>query len=324
MKIIDVFNRRWLTLGFFLQLCLWVACRAEGIPNPRFDSGVSNEAGGFDLPPQCNDLPKLGPPKIENPPVITHSELQPLRGHADPGARTITVNGGLGVSAPATVGSDGSFCVEVALLPDSPNTIQVTAWDAYGCPGEAATLVVTHKTTAKQDSGVLTEQNISRLQPIFSSAPPEPGSSLNLVNDGKAETSAKLSFQEFEVGKQCKKSIAVWIDLGKAYNVTKVSLKWPSNVEKLYATGFAILFSTSTNPGSPLTGDSWHTSYETCSNSEVDQELPVNFPGARYAALLLYENAALCLDGKKSFLLGEFEVYGRDPSAAPSSNDRCL
>ncbi|PIE19670.1 MAG: hypothetical protein CSA65_01415 [Proteobacteria bacterium] len=64
-------------------------------------------------------------PVIDNQPLVTTQLRQPLRGHA-PGAHMLVAKGAMGLSSPVDVGDDGSFCIEVDLMPDAPNQITLT------------------------------------------------------------------------------------------------------------------------------------------------------------------------------------------------------
>lgn len=243
------------------------------------------------------------------------------------GAKTLLARGGMGVEAPIPVGSDGRFCVEVTLLPDSPNSVAFTPLDHNGCPGIETVITISHKTTAVVDGGISSPINVSENTPLrIKDEDHLEENSLENINDGKESTFATLAFWDLIDNGECDEHTWIAVDLLKTYTISKVKLFWASNVDKSYATCYSILLSESKQPENPdPSSPDWNTVLpggNVSNGDERDQVHSINPQGARWAALLLYEDGETYL--KESFKLAEFQVWGQDPNAVPPPPpDRC-
>ncbi|MBW2530327.1 MAG: discoidin domain-containing protein [Deltaproteobacteria bacterium] len=275
-----------------------------------------------DLPPTCENAPKLSAPKIDPYPNPTVHARQPFRGVAA-GAARITARVGAVTFAPVDVGADGRFCIEAQLIPDAVNTVTFTPWDPISCPGIETTVTLSHKTVAAADAGVTTLQNVAKGQPVSSQDAPDKGS-LSYANDGDPKSTVTFSFWDWDWGGTCDKYTWVRVDLGKVYNVTKVKVLWPPQVGNDYGRCYGVLLSSATAPVDPDPSQiqDWESVKEESNGTPQDQVILINPTAARWAALLLYENASTSLT--ETFVLGDFEVWGQDPNAVPPPPpDRC-
>jgi len=317
LNIIKKLDTRTNPAMLVAALCslLW-SCQAEGPPSGVYDhGGVPDLWVAPDLPPSCENATKLPAPKLDPFPNPTAYASQPFRGVAA-GADKLIARVGSMTFAPVTVGSDGRFCVEAQLIPDAINTVVFTPLDKNGCPGIETSATVTHRTTASADAGVTTLQNVARGQPVSAGETPDEGE-LSYIVDGDAKSTVTLSFWDWDWGGTCDKSVWVRVDLGKVYNVTKVKLIWPPQVGSDYATCYDVLLSSKTAPVDPDPAQiqDWESVKEESNGTDQDQVILINPTPARWAALLLYENASSGIT--ETFKVGELEVWGQDPNAVP-------
>jgi hypothetical protein len=247
-------------------------------------------------------------------PNPTSYALQPFRGTAV-GAAMIMAKGGAGAAKPVSVGTDSKFCIEVTLLPDSPNTVVFTPLDGNGCPGREATISIVHKSSAKKDGGVSSVVNLAKGAPITSELTPEKGL-LEYMVDGDLKTSAELSFLDIDWG-SCSSGKWVRIDLGKTYTITKVRIRWAADVGGDYGKCYSVLLSSATSPGTPDTSPSgdWTVAKQETAGDVNDPTIILNPTAARWAAFFLYENGSTGL--YETFKVAELEVWGQDPNATP-------
>ena len=302
---------------------LLCGCHAEDPPIGQFDHGGTVDSWRPpDQPPTCEGAPKLAAPKLDAYPNPTAHPVQPFRGVA-PGAATITARVGSVTFKPVSVGSDGHFCIEAQLIPDAVNTVTFTPWDANTCPGIDTTITLTHRTTPGVDAGITTLQNVAKSQPVSAAEAPDSGD-LSYIVDGDAKSTATFSFWDWDWGGACDKYVWVRVDLGKVYNVTKVKILWPPQVGSDYARCYGVLLSSSTAPvdPDPQQIQDWETVKEESNGLPQDQVILTAPTAARWAALLMYENASSGLT--ETFVLGDLEVWGQDPNAVPPPPpDKC-
>ncbi|HEV8324921.1 MAG TPA: Ig-like domain-containing protein [Myxococcota bacterium] len=90
-----------------------------------------------------DDLPP-DPPVLDPLPSVTGTPSVPLSGTTEAGAH-VDVTGGA-AAASADAGTDGRFVAAVNLVPDTTNTLEVTATDAAGNVSAPATAVIEHRT----------------------------------------------------------------------------------------------------------------------------------------------------------------------------------
>lgn len=319
--------------GSALTLLLALAlggCLASDPPQRVWDGGVAPDS--FIMPDatvqSCPTIPVLDAPVVGSYPNPTGQLSQPLRGRAI-GATSIVAQGPLGAGTPSSVSADGSFCVEVPLQPDQPNTVKLVPIDQHGCPGRAATLTLTHKATPTDSSGSggATVRNVAQGRPVTTSTSPDEGKR-GMINDGDPKSYAKFSFHDWEVSTSCNNGY-VWLklDLGTSYVVSKIKLRYPPQVGGDWAKGYAVLLSSKAAPPKPDTSKiyEWDTVKKTCSASSGTQEISIAPRAARWVAVLLYENDAGSWTFNEAFKIAEVEVWGQDQNATPApTQDRCM
>jgi hypothetical protein len=315
---------RFSVIGAFLVIS-GPGCHADNPVTPQFDKGPLDVLPGQpDWPPSCVSAPPLTAPVLDPYPNPTSYALQAFRGHAV-GADLLTARSGAGSASPGKVSSDGKFCVEVQLLPDSPNTVVFQSIDAKGCPGKETQINITHQTKAKQDAGVAAERNWATLASIASDSTPSAGV-LSNINDGKVDTAATLAHvRDINPWSNCTGFNWVRLDLGKSYTITKFKIVWAQDVGNDFATCYAILLNKVATPGDPsTTSDEWKVIKQDSKNPDAsDLLIKISPETARYAALLLY-NSSGTMKIHETFQLAEFEVWGTDPNTTPTPPpDRC-
>ena len=310
MKIINLSS---LVACLLLSCAAWglLSCQADDPHNGRFDLDVPVDT--FSRPDGAvtcqNSTPLSAPLFNPPPPASTNYALHPFRGKAM-GATQLYAQVGASTSTPVKVNLDGSFCIEVQLIPDSPNTVAFTPLDSNGCPGMSTKISITHKSVPKIDAGISTIQNVAKGQPA-SQQNMDSGEQLSYVFDGDANSSAKFSF--LDTGS---KNAWIRVDLGKSFTISKFKIRWPSSVGDDYGKEYQILISTKAAPVDPDPAEfDWKSVNHTTNGDATDQLIPIAPESARWAALLLYENGSTY--PWEYFQVGEFEVWGQDPNAQP-------
>jgi hypothetical protein len=305
----------------------FAGCQAEDPHLNYFDSQAWPDAIFVaDQPGTCPKTPTLSAPSLSTYSNPTSNELQPFRGTAS-GASKILCRGGAGDYS-SNVGTDGKFCIECRLYKDSTNKITFVPVDSNGCWGKETTISIAHKTSTTSDAGVTSVSNIALGQTVTNDNTLSAGD-LSYVVDDDTSTSASLSFWDLELGSTLNAYTYLKVDLGKTYTVSKLKIRYPSNVGSDYATGYSILLSSSTSPVDPDPTKTSDWTIPTTSSSlpeeagtSATQEIDIAPQNARWAALLLYENGAW--GWTESFQIAEFEVWGVDPNATPPTpTDRC-
>jgi hypothetical protein len=298
-----------------LSCAAWplAGCQAEDPHNGKFDLDVPIDSI---LPPDgaltCQNTTPLAAPLFSPPPpASTNYALHPFRGKAM-GATKLYAQVGASTSTPVNVNLDGTFCIEVQLIPDAFNTVNFTPLDSNGCPGISTNIKITHKSAPKIDAGIPTIQNVAKGQPA-SQQYMDSGQELSYVFDGDASSSAKFSF--FDTGT---KYAWIRVDLGKSYTVSKLKIRYPSSVGDEYGKEYQLLVSTKAAPVDPdaATFD-WTSVHDTSSGDATDQLIPIAPVSARWVALLLFENGGWSALGYEHFQISELEVWGQDPNAQP-------
>lgn len=304
------------------------ACSAEDPVQPQYDISVPEDVYAVpDLPPICSETSNPYPPQVALYPNPTSYALQPFRGKC-PGSKLISAQGGAGTAAPARVSSDGSFCIEVKLLPDAPNTITFQCIDENGCTSAGKTVQILHKTAANQDGGITTPVNVAKKQPVTVEGKDTKvkSGSVTYAVDGDPTSSVKLEFSDWwDTGGKCDNCTWVKVDLRTVYTVSKFKITWGPNAGTDYAVCYNIVVSSQASPPDPAcdgTNTAWKTVVQETAGGDKAKEITINPVPARWAALLMYENFSSGLS--ESFDLGEFEVWGQDPNATPPPPvDRC-
>jgi hypothetical protein len=331
MKFIDELHesrqrgRCCLRVSVSVLLLLGIGCTAEPPPTMVYDQGGKPDVYAKpDSPVGCPSPPTLGAPIVEQYPNPTAYALQPFRGSA-PGADLITARGGVGSAAPVKVGSDGKFCIEVTLLPDSPNSVVFSPLDANGCPGRETVVSIMHKSVAKADAGVSSIINVAKNAPVTSKTSAEEGALGNLV-DGDKNSGAKFSFSDWwdPTGAECDENTWIRIDLGKSYTVSKLKVVWGPNVGSDYGQCYALLLSAKASPvdPDPAQASDWTVVKQDSAGDASELIVPLSPQSARWAALVLYENGSTGIS--ETFRVAELEVWGQDPNATPPAPpDRC-
>jgi len=310
-----------------IALLAAIGCTAEPPPTKVYDQSRPLDLYPWppDIPPGCPSPPTLVAPVIEQYPNPTAYALQPFRGTA-PGADLLLAKGPTGAAQPVKVLSDGKFCTEVTLLPDSPNTVTFSPLDVNGCPGRETVVSILHKSVATVDGGVSSIINVGKNAPVHSPTNPEEGV-LSYVNDGDENTGVKLSFSDWwdPTGAACDANTWIRRDLGKSYTVSKLKVVWGPNVGTDYGQCYALLLSAKASPVDPdpaQTSD-WTVVKQDQSNADSSPLLvPLSPQSARWAALILYENGSTGIN--EVFRVAEIEVWGQDPNATPQAPpDHC-
>jgi hypothetical protein len=307
-------------------LLLLASCTAKDPQTPKYDTQPPRDlviAPDY-VPPGCPNPPTLAPPLL-NPaaPAVTSYATQPLRGTCAAPGGNITSSGGV-ATASAPVGSGGSFCIEVRLIQDALNTLNLTCVDNRGCPGSPKKIQITHKTLSTVDSGISSPVNLARGQPITSLATPDSGR-LGYVVDGDTKSQAVFSFWDIELSGKCDRCTWVKVDLGKVYTINKFRIYWGPQAGSNYAICYTLLLSSKAAPANPDCSSNidWKAVVQETSGVYQSKDI-TSFAaeGARWAALLMYENASSGLS--ETFHLAELEVWGQDPNATPPQPpERC-
>jgi|GEM_PF-6214006 hypothetical protein len=307
----------------FISTVFTLGCHATEPPDTFHDKGIPDKAVTPDLPTGCENVTPLPAPTVSTFPDPSNNALQAFRGTA-PGASMITAKSSAGEATPQSVDSQGNYCIEARLIEDAPNTVTFIALDSNGCPGEKKVVSITHVKLA-DDAGVSSAPaNVALGQPITSDSDIDQ-SDLQKINDGSDSSWTEISFWDFDISSTCDKFSWVRIDLGKVYTVSAAKIRWDSSATGQYGTCYTLLLSSSSSPSAPdPTSTDWTVAFQTESATNGEQNISVTPKSARFAALLLYENAQTDLDLQESFYLAEFEVWGQDPDITPPPPpDRC-
>jgi hypothetical protein len=303
---------------YIALLVLIAGCRADDPPPHPHDSIQPDLFASPDIPTGCPDPPTLEA-TVDQYPETTCYSLQPVRGRA-PGAKTITAQGGVGAAKPTPVNSDGSFCIEVMLNPDSKNVIALNPIDAAGCPGKNTTITITHETCAQPDAGV-TLKNLALEMPVTSNTKPGEGEN-SFLNDGKSTTVVKYTGGWGISNAEIRVSVA----LAKPSQIEEIVVRWKDSSGNGcdYATEYLVLYSSVTSAGEPNTNGPWTIIKDVKSGAggEETYDLSAKKPLAQHVGLILNKNG--CTTWSESFILAELEVWGKDPDSVPvPPPDRC-
>jgi hypothetical protein len=290
-----------------------------------FDASVSPDSYQMSDTIACPTGYGPGQPLLTHVPAVTNQLLQPLRGTAT-GAAYVVAKGATGTSRPVAVGANGSFCLEVQLMPDTSNTVEIVPYSHNTCEGVHAQIRLQHKTESKPSGPPTQPHNISKGQPISSSHKPSQGTLEDLV-DGSSSSWARFSVWDPEFTKTCDAHAWIRIDLGKVYSLSKVRIQWANEAiaNKTYATCYSILTSSKTLPvdPSPSATSDWRV-IERPEGTAADVDVQMSGERARWVAVLLYENDTTAINQYERFEVGDIEVIGQDPDAVPPAPaDRC-
>ena len=309
--------RRELPLLIFGCLLL-VGCQAEPPPGIGRDAQVQPASVLPPAPLGCDQVPPLPPPIVNagyaNPSPYT---VIPLSGQAL-GATHIQAFGGAGSARPGGVTPDGSFCIEITLMPNITNSITLIALDHQGCPGQKLDLTVGHQTANTPGTGGSVEpRNVAKGAPITAGNSTADGNPVGFFNDGELSTWAQFSFYDLEINGDCDKFVWVRVDFDRPYTITKFRTQWWQGAGSNVASCMAVLLTNVPGAGVPdPLGQQWKAVAPPGTSPPADGWIPIQPEIATSAALLLYEDGATGIS--ETFDLAEFEVWGQDPSAMPT------
>jgi len=292
------------------------ACSAEDPPTGRYDLGLVEPDQS--LPDGLAECPSPAGLTIS---LDSHAEptcqtLQVLRGSA-PGADRIVVQGGPGAAQPATVGSDGRFCLEVPLTPDSQNTLTLFAVDAGGCPGQSLVHTVEHRSCDQPDTPTASVN--AALGAGVTGSSPNSGDAHSLV-DGKLETEVTYKGGSWGFNDA---SIKIDIALPKQVELERIIVRWKDSKGNgcNYAADYEVAISDSIDPGKVGDGPWTQVVKITDGDGGEDNHQLTTNPKARHVGLVLKNNG--CSTWSESFTLLEVEVWATDPAVQVPSGDRC-
>lgn len=306
----------------YVSLALLVlGCSAGDNPTPNYDVGVPPKLDTV-VPTDnwnCTAAFAAARPKLTSPPAFTSQNPQPFRGTAPTGSIKVVVTGGP-ANQEANVGPTGTFCVMVSLTTNGNTSLYFQGVDALGCFSAKTSHTVQHTGKTKADAGITNPVNLAYKKSTYGDAPSK--GYLKNLNDGDAKTSAHFSFWDW--GNSCNH---VRVDLGETYQINKFKLRWDQWADKKYATEYKILISKSSSPGAPACsgGGNWTMVLDKKGEDSTTKDLLISPKDARWAALLLYEDAAGGITSVyEDFLLAEFEVWGQTSGAStPPPPDKC-
>jgi hypothetical protein len=257
---------------------------------------------------------------LENPAASTCQTRQPFRGKAA-GADRIVVQGPGGMSAPAKVSTDGSFCVEVLLTAETPNVITFLPIDASGCQGSSLVHSVQHTSAvcgkADNANSNTTSGNVALAGTVLGTDVFK-GYKSHLV-DGKLDTVV-----EYSAGwGYTDANVKVQIALGRPIVVERIVVRWRDS--KGNGCGFGHEYDLSVSAtGSGLLGDSSFTTVESITDGDGGEDVYTfkTKTTVQHVGLLLQKDG--CTSWAETFALREVEVWGHDPTTAAPPPDRCL
>jgi len=305
------------SLALALLLFPW-GCTADDPPTNTFDTSVPPDVTIPDAPQGCPPPSSLTV-ALDTYPDPTCYPLQPFRGTAA-GADRVVAQGGAGAALPVTVGSDGRFCIEVLLSPDSLNSITFSPVDANGCPGQALVRTIEHKTCAQPDAGA-TVINVAQGAAVVTESTPSKGQNGDMV-DGKTETVV-----EYTGGwGWTDANIWVGIALGQPVELQKIVVRWRDSKGSGcdYGGSYKIATSAYSDPGKmDLNSGMWTLLQEISAGDGGDDsfDLSSSKPLAQHVALLLQGNG--CNGWSETFAIAEVEVWAKNPATPLPPGDRC-
>lgn len=255
-----------------------------------------------DVPAGCIEGPP--PPTLgELPPSTSHQTI-PVQGEAH-GAARVLVTGG--ATAQVADVADGTFCLEVALMPGTVNHLEVVGVDAEGCAGQPAVVEVAQEEAAQKNL-LLGLEGVSSDEPKVGH--------VRLLTDGM--TAEAVTFWFYDLSPQCDLAVTVSFELEAEALIREVRVKYPAGPAfKHFLACWALLVSTEEAPPSPdPTAPGWmEVARSEDETSDAELVIPVQGASARHLALMMYQ------DGKKSlwetFDLLEVEAWGALGAPAP-------
>lgn len=309
-------SRLCLGLGTVLLLG---ACSADNPEDRKFDAQAAKDLWRPDAPQGCPPASSLQLTLDSFPDPTCHT-LQPFRGKA-PGADRVVAHGGAGAAQPVTVASDGSFCIEVLLVPDSLNTITFSPVDSQGCPGQDLTRKIEHRSCEQPDGGAAVVVNVAKGATVVSESEPSKGQETYLT-DGNASTVAEYS------GGWGWTDANIWIGvaLGQPVEVEKIVVSWDEDKSGChYGRSYKIAVSAYSNPGQmDLNSGAWTQIEDITAGDGAEDAFSYShpLPLAQHVALLLKKDG--CNNWSEAFALREIEVWAKDPKTIPQPPaDRC-
>jgi len=300
-------------------LVLGLACSADDPDTKTYDIAVLADTGAPDAPQGCPPPSKLTL-SLDSYPDPTCHALQPFRGSAQ-GADRVVALGGAGAAPPVKVGTDGKFCIEVELKPDSLNTITFSPVDADGCPGQDLVRQIEHQSCATPDASVA-EINVAKGASVVTDATPSAGSNTDLV-DGKTATVVEY------VGGWGWTNANIWVGvaLGHPVELEKLVVRWRDSKGNGcdYGASYKIAISAYSSPGKmDLNSGTWTLLEDVSGGDGGEDSFSPGSPKplAQHVALLLLSDG--CTGWSESFALSELEIWAKDPSTPTPPADRCL
>ena len=309
------------TPGTLFLLLLVAGCTAEDPGTVQLDQFVKQDRYFIpDNPTRCSDASVPAAPRLNVYPNPTPYALQPFRGQC-PGAAWVSARVGTSTANPTRVSSNGSFCIEVQLIPDAPNVVQFQCLDKNGCGSAELSASILHKSKVSADAGISQMTNLAKGQTVTvnASAISIKSGTANLITDGNVQTSVKVEFWDPELSTTCNKCAWFKIDLGKTYTISKLRVKWGPSAGSSYGVCYNMILSNITSPTGPdcATNSDWKTVVQESTGIANPKEHIISPVQARHAALLVYEDGGGDILGYEKFDIAEFEVWGQDPNATP-------
>jgi len=307
------------SLCCLLVLALSGCWKADNPETRRYDSGVVPEEdletdGLLGCPPAETLTVSL-----DNPPSTTCQTRQPFRGKAL-GANRLVVQGGTGASQPVLVGTDGSFCIEVQLAPDTQNSVTFHPVDASGCPGQSVVQAIQHASCSPTDATTAADNTALGATVLGSGT--HKGQPTDLV-DGKLDTVVQYQGGGWGFDDA---GIRVQIALGRPVLVEKIIVRWRDAKGQGcdYGKEYRLATSDLANSGElSSSGGSW-TEVASVSDGDGGEDSYAMTQGTtvQHVGLELKNNG--CQGWHETFALREVEVWGREPGASAPPLDQCL
>jgi len=298
-----------------LATVLFWGCAAEDPNTQKYDLFTTSDLTIPDLPAGCSQSSGLSL-QLDSHPDPTCNLLQPFRGTAK-GVDRVVARGGAGAAQPVKVGSDGRFCIEVMLTPDSLNTITFSPIDQQGCPGTDLVRTIQHHTCASPDAGgSLT--NVALGKSVVTESQPK-GQNSYLV-DGDISTVVEYS------GGWGWTDANIWVGiaLGQPVQLHKIVVRWRDSTGSGcdFGASYKIAVSAYSDPGKmDLNSGMWSLLQDVSAGNGAEDSFELApKPLAQHVALLLNQNG--CSGWSETFALSEVEVWAADPGA-PLPQDRC-
>lgn len=295
---------------FVMSVMSVLGCRADDPSPGQYDGGRTDQkqADFFQNCPSPSPL-KVSIKGYVNPTCYT---IQPFQGLAQ-GADHIVAQGGAGTAPPAKVNAvDGSFCIEVQLLPNALNNIVFSPIDHQGCMGVPTSKTIQHHSCSQPDAGT-SQVNIALGASVSSSEQPSQGQGFFLV-DGNPSTVVTYT------GGWGWSDAKLFIGLGFSQQVAvhRIIVRWrdaKGGGGCDYGESYDVAVSAFSNPGKDLKSGAWTMIQEVKNGDGGTDSFTVPAAQAKNVALLLHTDG--CVGWSEKFALAELEVWAIDPGSVP-------